>query len=61
LCTGEESERLALGKTQQLGKCLPSPAVFLGANNQTVGTNNLGTTFSGLIQDGGSGGEGAYT
>ena len=44
------------GKTQQLGKCLPSPAVFLGANNLTVGTNNLGTTFSGLIQDGGSGG-----
>ena len=31
-------------------------AVFLGANNLTVGTNNLGTTFSGLIQDGGSGG-----
>ena len=28
-------------------------AVFLGANNLTVGTNNLGTTFSGLIQDGG--------
>ena len=44
------------GKTQQLGKCLPSLAVFLGANNLTVGTNNLGTTFSGLIQDGGSGG-----
>jgi len=33
-------------------------AVFLGANNLTVGTNNLGTTFSGLIQDGGSGGGG---
>src|SRR6266496_3431434 len=31
-------------------------AVFLGANNLTVGTNNLSTTFSGLIQDGGSGG-----
>jgi len=30
--------------------------VFLGANNLTVGTNNLGTTFSGLIQDGGIGG-----
>jgi len=27
--------------------------VFLGANNLTVGTNNLSTTFSGLIQDGG--------
>jgi autotransporter-associated beta strand protein len=31
-------------------------AVFLGAHKLTVGTNNLGTTFSGLIQDGGSGG-----
>jgi autotransporter-associated beta strand protein len=31
-------------------------AVFLGANNLTVGTNNLGTTFSGLIQDGGTNG-----
>ena len=27
--------------------------VFLGANNLTVGTNDLSTTFSGLIQDGG--------
>jgi autotransporter-associated beta strand protein len=31
-------------------------AVFLGANNLTLGTNNLGTTFSGLIQDGGTNG-----
>ena len=31
-------------------------AVFLGANNLTVGTNNLGTTFSGVIQDGGTNG-----
>ena len=31
-------------------------AVFLGANELTVGTNNMGTTFSGLIQDGGSSG-----
>jgi len=30
--------------------------VFLGANNLTVGGNNLSTTFSGLIQDGGNGG-----
>src|SRR5262249_28341800 len=28
-------------------------AVFLGANNLTVGTNNLNKTFSGRIQDGG--------
>jgi autotransporter-associated beta strand protein len=30
--------------------------VFLGANNLTVGSKNLGTTFSGVIQDGGEGG-----
>jgi hypothetical protein len=30
--------------------------VFLGANNLTVGSNNLNTTFSGVIQDGGTGG-----
>jgi autotransporter-associated beta strand protein len=34
-------------------------AVFLGANKLTLGTNNLGTTFSGVIQDGGiNGGNG---
>jgi hypothetical protein len=27
--------------------------VFLGANNLTLGRNNLSTTFSGVIQDGG--------
>jgi autotransporter-associated beta strand protein len=30
--------------------------VFLGANNLTVGSNNLSTTFSGVIQDSGAGG-----
>ena len=30
--------------------------VFLGANNLTVGSNNLSTTFSGVIQDSGIGG-----
>jgi autotransporter-associated beta strand protein len=30
--------------------------VFLGANLLKVGSNNLSTTFSGVIQDGGSGG-----
>jgi autotransporter-associated beta strand protein len=30
--------------------------VFLGALNLTVGGNNLNTTFSGIIQDGGEGG-----
>src|SRR5207249_3161535 len=28
--------------------------VFLGANNLKVGSNNLNTTFSGVMQDGGS-------
>jgi autotransporter-associated beta strand protein len=32
--------------------------VDLGANNLTVGSNNLNTTFSGVIQDGGIGGGG---
>jgi len=32
--------------------------VFLGANNLTIGSNNLSTTFSGVIQDGGLGGGG---
>jgi autotransporter-associated beta strand protein len=32
--------------------------VFLGANNLKVGSNDLSTTFSGVIQDGGSGGGG---
>ena len=39
-----------------IGSIQGNGAVFLGAHNLTVGTNNLGTTFSGLIQDGGSGG-----
>ncbi len=29
---------------------------FLGARNLTIGSNNLSTTFSGTVQDGGSGG-----
>jgi autotransporter-associated beta strand protein len=39
-----------------IGSIQGNGAVFLGANNLTVGTNNLGTTFSGLIQDGGTNG-----
>jgi autotransporter-associated beta strand protein len=38
--------------------------VFLGANNLTIGSNNLSTTFSGFIQDGGpfgGGGPGSFT
>src|SRR5215467_11960600 len=48
--SGHDAPGVTTGSIQGNG------AVFLGANNLTVGTNNLGTTFSGLIQDGGSGG-----
>ncbi|PYL70918.1 MAG: hypothetical protein DMF26_20630 [Verrucomicrobia bacterium] len=37
-----------------VGSIEGSGDVFLGANNLTVGSNNLSTTFSGVIQDGGS-------
>ena len=36
-----------------IGSLEGSGDVFLGARNLTVGSNNLDTTFSGLIQDGG--------
>lgn len=39
-----------------LGSIEGSGIAFLGARNLTVGNNNLGTTFSGVIQDGGNGG-----
>src|SRR6266567_1096546 len=45
--SGHSAPGLTTGSIQGTG------AVFLGANELTVGTNNLGTTFSGLIQDGG--------
>jgi autotransporter-associated beta strand protein len=35
--------------------------IFLGANNLTVGSNNLTTTFFGVIQDGGLSGESSGT
>jgi autotransporter-associated beta strand protein len=38
------------GEEGQIGR------VFLGANNLTVGSNNLSTTFAGVIQDGGENG-----
>ena len=40
-----------------IGSIEGSGLVFLGANTLWVGTNNLNTTFSGLVQDGGSNGE----
>jgi autotransporter-associated beta strand protein len=45
------SEHNAPGVTT--GSIEGSGLVFLGARNLTVGTNNLNTNFSGLIQDGG--------
>jgi autotransporter-associated beta strand protein len=39
-----------------IGSIEGTGAVFLGASNLTVGSNNLSTTFSGVIQDGGIGG-----
>ena len=41
---------VTIGSIEGTGK------VFLGANNLTVGGNGLGTTFSGVIADGGSAG-----
>jgi autotransporter-associated beta strand protein len=37
-----------------IGSLEGSGLVLLGANNLTVGTNNLSTTFSGIVQDTGS-------
>ena len=39
-----------------IGSLEGSGILFLGANNLTVGSNNLSTTFSGVIQDGGANG-----
>jgi hypothetical protein len=39
-----------------IGSLEGSGAVYLGSNNLTVGSNNLNTTFSGVIQDGGANG-----
>jgi len=39
-----------------VGSIQGTGVVQLGANNLTIGSNNLSTNFSGLIQDGGNGG-----
>src|SRR5262245_13199318 len=44
-----------------IGSIEGNGAVFLGANRLTVGSNNLTTTFSGVIQDGGGGTGGSLT
>jgi len=48
------SQLLAPGTT--IGSLEGDGLVFLGARNLTVGSNDLTTTFSGVIQDGGAGG-----
>jgi len=48
------SQRLSPGIT--IGSLEGDGLVFLGARNLTVGSNDLTTTFSGVIQDGGAGG-----
>jgi len=45
--TGHNAPGVGVGSVEGSG------VVFLGANNLTVGANNLNTTFSGIIQDGG--------
>jgi autotransporter-associated beta strand protein len=45
--SGHNAPGVAIGSVERSG------AVFLGANKLTVGSNNLTTTFSGVIQDGG--------
>ena len=48
------SDRNAPGVT--VGSIEGNGEIFLGATNLTVGSNNLSTTFSGVIQDDGFGG-----
>jgi len=47
--SGRYASGVTIGSVEGTGK------VFLGAWNLTVGSNNLSTTFSGVMQDGGSG------
>jgi autotransporter-associated beta strand protein len=44
-----------------IGSLEGSGAVLLGANQLVVGTNNLTTTFSGVIEDGGQGANGSIS
>jgi autotransporter-associated beta strand protein len=57
---GERSGSLDISRHNAPGVTIGSiegdGLVFLGANNLTVGSNNLTTTFSGVIQDGGQNG-----
>jgi autotransporter-associated beta strand protein len=48
--SGHDSPGVTIGSIEGDGNA------FLGTNNLTVGSNNLSTTFSGAIQDGGFGG-----
>jgi len=50
--SGHNSTGVTIGSLEDDGTA--TAMVFLGANNLTIGSNNLSTTFSGVIQDSGS-------
>jgi outer membrane autotransporter protein len=50
---GHSAPGVGIGSLEEDGN------VFLGARNLTVGSNNLSTTFTGVIHDGGPGGSGS--
>jgi autotransporter-associated beta strand protein len=55
--SGHNAPGLTIGSLAGRGKnTVGETIVSLGANNLTVGSNNLSTTFLGVIQDGGFGG-----
>jgi hypothetical protein len=49
--SGHNAPGVTIGSIEDNPALLPGD-VFLGANNLTVGSNNLSTTFSGVIHDG---------
>lgn len=50
--SGHNAPGVTMGSLEGEGNAPFQPiTVFLGANNLTVGSNNLSTTFAGVIQD----------
>jgi autotransporter-associated beta strand protein len=57
--SGHNALGVTIGSLEGEGNAPFQPiTVFLGANNLTIGSNNLSTTFAGVIQDGGYNGNG---
>ena len=54
VAAGRSRSTLTILRELRLGQFDGAGIIVLGANNLTVGTNNLSTTFSGLIEGGGS-------